>query len=169
MKKVKIMLATGILATGFVLQTFAQEPMLPEVTVLARNYKYLKSVNNKEAGQPVNLLEHKAAAYDVKNSEFYDDDYDTYYISFYLPQGYILAVYDQQGKLLRSAEKFSFTALPSAVKNAVAQKYPDWSISDDIYQVSYTDANGAQKIYKVVLQNGSKQMRIKTNEKGEFL
>jgi len=168
MKKGKILPVLGILIAGFAIQSVAQET-LPEIIVMARNYKYLKSTNNKEAAQPVKLLERKAALYDVKNSEYYEDDYDTYYITFYLPQGYVLAVYDSTGKLIRTAEKFKMIALPSAIRSAVATRYPNWTISKDVYRVTYGEANGAKMDYKLLLENGNKRLRVKTNEKGEFL
>lgn len=169
MKQLKLPLALGILVAGFTIQSVAQEVTLPEVTVVARNYKYIKALDNKDAAQPVKLLERKAAAYDVKNSEYYEDDYDTYFITFYLPSGYVLAVYDQDGKLLRTAEKFKDVALPSVVRKAVVERYPNWAITKDIYVVKYDDATGAKMNYKLQLQNGNKRLRVKINEKGEFL
>lgn len=167
MKKIKSLLMLGICLAAFAIQSMGQD--LPEVTVVSRNYKYLKSVDNKDAAQQVKLLERKAAVYDVKNSEYYEDDYDTYYITFYLPRGYVLAVYDQDGKLLRTAEKYKNISLPSAVSQAVVKRYPNWAISEDTYVVRYEDANGAQTTYKMQLQNGNKRIRVKTNANGEFL
>ncbi len=144
------------------------EKTLPEVRVTATNYKYIKAVDNKDLAQPVKLLERQAAAYDVKNSEMYQDDYETYSVTFYLPEGYVLAVYDQDGKLLRTAERFKNIALPTVVSKAVAQKYPGWAITKDVYLVSYEDGSGAEKLYKLVLENNNKHLRVKVNEKGEF-
>lgn len=169
MKQVKLLPILGIFITGFTIQSTAQEQTLPEVTVVARNYKYLRSVNDKETAQPVRLLERQAAAYDIKNSQYYEDDYDNYSISFYLPNGYVLAVYDSSGKLIRTAERFKNIALPTAIKNAVATRFPNWTISNDIYRVSYEEANGAEKVYKLILYNGNERLRVKANEKGEFL
>jgi hypothetical protein len=169
MKQIKYLLTTGLVAAGIIFQSDAQVKVLPEVTVFARNYKYIKSVTSSENAPAINLLEQKAAAYDVKNSEYYEDEYDTYYITFYLPNGYVLAVYDSTGKLLRTAERFQNVALPAAVRTAVATRFPNWSISKDVYIVNYSEAGGTSKIYKMVLQNGDKNMRVKTNEKGEFL
>lgn len=142
---------------------------LPEVTVAARNYKYLKAVNYSEAAQPVKLLERKAAAFDVKNSEYYDDEYDSYSISFYLPSGYLLAVYDQDGKILRTAERYKNSALPYAVRSAVAQKYPGWGITKDVYRVQYEQDGQTKTDYKLLLEKGDQRMRVKTNDQGTFL
>lgn len=167
MKQLKTLSILGVLIAAFGAQTVAQE--LPVVTVFARNYKYLKSIDSKEAAQPVRLLEHRAAAYDVRYTGYYEDEYDSYSVSFYLPSGYVLAVYDSTGRLLNTAERFKNVALPITVRKAVATRYPNWGITKDIYKVQYEDAKEPRMVYKLTLQNGNKRLRVKTNEKGEFL
>lgn len=168
MKKMKLTLP-GILLIAFASPLWAQVDTLPAVTVLARNYRYLKSVGNKDAAPPVKFLQNKAASFDVKSSEFYEDDYDNYFISFYLPQGYVLAVYDSSGTLLRTAEKFKNVALPPVVSRALMERFPTWVISNDVYRVSYAKEGATQMTYKLLLMNGNKRMRVKVNEKGEIL
>lgn len=168
MKQTKMTLFLGALIVGFISPSFAQK-VLPEVTVTAVKYKYLSAVDNKELAQPVRLLERKAAEFDVKNSEYYDDEYDEYYISFYLPEGYLLATYDKDGKLLRTAEKYKNVALPGAVSQAVAKRFPQWTIPSDVYLVTYQEEKGATKVWKLLLKNEDKRLRIKTNEAGEFI
>ena len=155
-------------AVGFTLPAIGQD-ILPEVTVKAVKYKYLNAVDQKDVAQPVKLLERRAADYDVKSSEFYEEDYDTYFVSFYLPEGQVLAAYDKDGKLLHTAEKYKDVALPVAVRDAVAKRFPQWRITQDVYLVNYFEESGARKTYKITLQNGDKRLKIKTNEKGEFL
>lgn len=169
-QQLKSLLFLGSFLSAFGFVSNAQDDqMLPEVTVYARNYKYLKATDTKQAAQPVNLLQRKAAAYDLKDSEYYEDDYDNYFITFYLPEGYILAVYDSTGKMIRTAEKFRNIALPKEVTQAVAKRYPNWKILKDTYRVKYDDDSGADMTYKLVLENGSKRLRTKVNSKGMFL
>lgn len=158
----------GVFALGWSSTGHTQE-VLPEVTVKAVKYKYLNAVNDKDAAQPVKLLQRQAAEYDVKTSSFYEEDYDTYFISFYIPDGQILASYDKDGKLLSTVEKYKNVMVPPAVRSAVTNRYPQWSISKDVYLVNYNEENGAKKVYKLTLESGDKRMKIKTNEKGEFL
>jgi hypothetical protein len=166
MKAGKIMLVAGVCTLGYT-TTFGQ--ILPEVIVMAANYKYLKNVNGKEVPVAAKRLERAAAAYDVKNSDYYEEDYDTYFISFALPEGQVLAAYDANGKLLRTAEKFHNVTLPSAVSQAVATKFPNWAITKNVYIVNYYDKNGsAVKKYKLVLENGNKRIRVQVSETGEI-
>ena len=166
MKHTKMILFLGALTVG---QAVLSQEVLPEVTVKAVRYKYLSSVDNKELPQPVRMLERKAAEYDVKASEFYNDEYDEYYISFILPAGYVLATYDKDGKLLRTAERFKNVAVPKTVARAVAERYPQWGISNDVYLVNYLEDSGSRKVWKLLLQNGDRRMRVKLNEMGTFL
>lgn len=165
----------GILFVGLALvaattQTFAQI-VLPEIIVRATNYKYLNAINPESAAQPVNMIEQYAAAYDIKGTSFYEDEYDQYFISFYIPEGKILAAYDKEGHLLRTIEKYRNIDVPRSVKQAVAEKYPKWAITKDVYLVNYQAKEGGviTKQYKLVLENGDKRIRVKIADTGEFL
>jgi len=162
------MLVAGLAALGYAKPVFSQE-ILPNIYVIATNYKYLKNVGGKEVAVPVQRLQRTAAAYDIKSSDFYEDDYDTYFVSFYLPEGEILAAYNKDGKLIRTAEKYKNVQLPAVVSKAIVTRFPNWSIAKDTYLVNYYDASGkADKKYKLVLENGNKRMRVQVNEKGEI-
>ncbi len=166
-------LLLGLFILGLANPLFSQitkPEQLSEVTVYATNYKYLTNVNSKEvASIPVKMLEEMVANYDLKNSEFYQDEYDEYIISFYIPEGKILAAYDKEGKLLRTAEKFKDINLPQGIKEAVAIRFPGWTISKDLYLVTYFDKAGTNKKYKLKLENGDKNVRVKMNEYGDYL
>ena len=162
----------GLFVLGLASPLFSQvvkTEELSEVVVMAVNYKYLNQVDNTEAAIPVKMLERKAAAYDVTTKDYYQDDYDFYTVSFYIPDGKIVAVYDTDGKIIRTIEKFNDVSLPDAVKKAVLKRYPNWTIVSDVYRVSYADKKGAKKTYKLKLKNEDKVLRIKMNEDGEFL
>ena len=168
MKNFKLLAFLLILFVGFNIDSFAQET-LPSVTVASVNYKYLRSVYDNSSAQPVKLLEHRAASYDVKESEYYDDEYEGYSISFYLPNGRVLAAYDKDGKLLRTAERYKNVSIPPAVRSALSNKYPNWALTKDIYLVNYYNDNSPRKLYKLVLENGNRRIRVKSNEMGEFI
>jgi hypothetical protein len=172
LKSITTMVA-GALIVSFSLQTFAQEVLGP-IVITASNYKYLNAVSPEEAAQPVKMLEHYAAAYDVKGAEFYEEEYDTYLVSFYIPEGKILAAYDKEGKLIRTAERFKNTALPRHINQAVTKRFPNWAVTKDVYVVNYysesaPQARSIKKVYKLVLENNDKRMRVKLNDAGEFL
>lgn len=169
MKKLKFILLPAMLIAGLATRSSAQIN-LAEVKITASTYKYLNAADNKEMAQPVRMLEAAAAAYDVKKSDYYVDEYGVYNISFYIPNGQILAAYDKDGKLMHTAEKFKNTKLPDEVREAIQKRFPNWEISQDVYQVYYyADKNTVNKMFKVLLENGSKRMKVKLDGEGKFL
>tara|TARA_R110001583_G_scaffold82774_2_gene219321 strand:- start:1414 stop:1920 length:507 start_codon:yes stop_codon:yes gene_type:complete len=168
MKKIII----GLLVFGFAFQSFAQikTEKLSEVVISATNYKYLNKVGLTNASIPVELLQSKVATFNVKDADFYSDEYGTYEVKFYIPEGYILASYDKDGTILRTAERYKNVALPRVVVESVAKTYPNWKFAKDVYLVSYYDATGdITKKYKIVLKNGDKRIRVKIDAEGNFL
>lgn len=154
---------------GFTFQAFAQITELPEIELVAVNYKYLDAAGNEDDALPVRQLQQQVAEYDIRTADFYADEYDFYTVNFFIPEGKILASYDRDGNLLRTAEKFKDIALPQAVRDAIGKRFPNWDMTKDVYLVNYHDGKKVKKEYKVLLENGDKRMRIKTDEKGKFI
>lgn len=168
MKKLILMLfLIGVIGPNFAQITRPEE--LKEVKLVAVNYKYLDAVTKEEVAIPVKKMEQHVANYDIKSSEVYHDDYDTYEVTFFIPEGSVLAAYDRDGKLIRTIERYKNAGIPDVVRKAVNEKYPDWSISKEVYLVNYHDDDGAEKKYKLKLEKGKDVMRIKTDEKGNIL
>lgn len=169
MKKLILSICALIASTlAFAQITDVQE--LNEVVVTAVNYKYLSAVDNQEVAVPIKELERQVATYDLQESDLYQDDYDLYTVSFYIPDGRIVAAYDQNGKVIRTIEKFTNYQMPESVRMAIKERFPNWKVVKDVYRVSYHHKKGeATKSYKVKLKNGDKTMRVKLDEKGNFI
>ncbi|MEB8328078.1 nicotinate-nucleotide adenylyltransferase [Flavobacteriaceae bacterium KMM 6897] len=162
----------GLLVLGLTSQGFSQivqTEKLSEVVVTAVNYKYLDATTNEEVALPVKKLAQAAASYNIKESELYSDEYEFYTISFFIPEGQIVAIYNPDGQIIRTVEKFKNIKMPNAVAKAVKDTYPKWDVESDVYLVSYTNDKGAKKTYKLKLKNGDKRMRVKVDETGTFL
>jgi len=156
---------------GLTIQSFAQinTEKLDKVEILGINYKYLNDIGDSEVATPVKVLEKKAANFDLKNANFYEDETIDYDVYFNIPEGNILAVYNGEGEILRTSERFNDISLPLPVSNAVVDKYPGWRISGDIYLVKYHRKNGTTKMYKLFLEKDGNKERVKTDENGKFI
>ncbi len=153
-----------------VLAQVTQPEELKEVELVAVNYKYLDQVTKGQVAVPVKLLEQKVANFNLKDSEYYQDDYALYEITFYIPEGTILAAYDKDGKLLRTVERYKNVGIPNMVSEAIKAKYPGYAVAKDVYLVSYRDSKGLEKKnYKLKLENKNNKLRVKVDEKGNFL
>lgn len=166
----KLVFSFAILALAA--NAFAQDPELielSEVIITPINYKYLNQADSKDAAIPVKMLQRKVATFDVEEQDYYTDEFDFYTVSFYIPDGKIVAVYNQEGVVTRTIEKFKDIALPDPVAKAVLDRFPNWEIVSDVYRVTYNEKKGAKKTYKLKLQNGEKTMKVKLNEDGKFM
>ena len=166
MKKILIILFIIGLSTNI----YAQDPIeLSEVIIVARNYKYLNKIDNTEAAIPVKFLQRKVAAYNIKDADFYDDDYNYHTVSFFIPEGKIVAVFDNDGKIIRTIEKFKNIKLPITVAQAIQNRFPTWKISKDVYLLKYHIKKGAKRTYKITLENGDQRLKVKMDVEGNFL
>lgn len=161
-------LILGLLVFGFTSHIFAQVITLPEIEITTVNYKYLSAVDAHDSDFDVKMLEKAVAKFDVINSDYYSDEYDTYEVKFYIPDGYILAAYDANGNILRTIEKFNNVKLPIDVRDAVFSRFPNWTLKKDVYYVKYNQ-DVTRKIYKMIIEKDGKILRIKTDDKGYFL
>lgn len=163
-------LIIGLFIFGLTTPMFSQITELPEVEITAINYKYLSAVDTDVEDVNVRMLEEKVALYDLKKSELYNDEYDTYFISFYIPNGRIVAAYDEKGKLIRTIERFENIKLPMKIRNKVSQQFPNWVMANDVYKVNYHKNKGVtKKQYKIKLTNSGKVTRVKIDENGTIL
>ena len=155
---------------GLTSPLFAQITHLPEIEITAVNYKYLNAVDSEDLALDIKLLQEKVAVYDLKNSDLYSDEYDTYKVDFFIPDGTILAAYDKDGKLLRTIEKYNNIKLPKNIVNLVSTRFPQWAIVKDVYKVNYHHKKGVTKEeYRIKLENGDKNMTVKIDANGDFM
>ena len=56
------------------------------------------------------------------------------------------------------------------MSRALVKRFPRWKVEKDIYTVNFNQKKwDAKKIYKLKLTNGEKTIRVKSDEKGNFL
>lgn len=174
----------GLFVFGLTTQSYAQVTELPEIYIEPVSYKFLNKIEvdedvvevvKKEAVEdvtphPVKLIQRERKIFNLQNSEYYEDDYEYYFLSFYIPEGKILASYDNDGNFLRTIEKFKNTEIPSVVAQAVVNRYPGWTVSENAYLVNFHLENEViRKEYKLLLERGNQRRRVKTDENGNFL
>ena len=164
---------------GLSIQSFAQETEILEISIEPASYKYIDKIAENKAevsptevssAEPVELLQQKPAIFNLENSKYYEDQYENYFLSFYIPEGKILVSYDAEGNILRTIEKLKNTEVPSVIAKAVVDKYPDWTVSENVYLVNFHDENeGIRKEYKLLMERGNQRRKLKTDENGNFL
>ncbi|MBT8276775.1 MAG: nicotinate-nucleotide adenylyltransferase [Bacteroidia bacterium] len=158
------------LLIGFIAPMIAQEPEpLDEIIVTSVNYRYLSAVENSKAPIPVWSVEKEAAMFDVTDSDVFLDDFNTYHVTFRIPDGVLVAAYDQDGEIIKTIERYKNIQMPDEVKLAIKDKYPNYEVVKDIFKVTYSLKKGANKEYRVKLKNGDKIIRVTIDDAGNFM
>ncbi|GAA4945959.1 hypothetical protein GCM10023314_19040 [Algibacter agarivorans] len=166
MKKIVL----GLFIFGLTIQVQSQTVSLPE-TLISVNYKYLDAVDLDHVPERVKKLEKEVLNYkNIEQSKLYDDEHDIYSVSFYVPEGKIVAAYDIHGKIVRTIEKYNNVRLPLVVMQAVSKRFPNWGIVEDVYYIKYhIEQDSLKQEYKIKLKNADETITVKTDEKGAFL
>lgn len=159
-----------LLVCGLTTPLYAQVVELDTVVIIPIKYKYIYEVVDDDIDQSVKDLQSKLGKFDITKEEYYNDEYGTYRVSFYIPKGYAVVTYDKDGKMLRTIERYKNVKLPLAVSEALVERFPNWTVDKDIYKVSYSEPKWeSKKTYKLKLSNGEKIIRVKTDQDGNFL
>ncbi|TBN04312.1 nicotinate-nucleotide adenylyltransferase [Hyunsoonleella flava] len=162
-------LVIGLFLIGLTTQIYAQDPILQPAVIIVHNYKYLSSTGSEDLAIPVEQLQIMVSDFNVETLDIYSDEYDLYDVYFIIPKGKVLASYDRDGNLLRTAERYINIDLPLQVKKAVSKRFPNWDISKHLYVVNYHESKNIKKLYKLTLENGDKRIKVKVDDTGVFL
>lgn len=166
-----VFIIIGLTTTGFAQEASKKFEVELKEELSSFNLNYLNAIGHQDAAEPVKLLSRKAASYDLENSICLEADYEKleFYVQFKIPQGEILVVYNNEGEIIRTSEKFIDISLPLSVSNAIVAKYPGWKISSDIYKVRYVKDGELNKSYDLFIEKkNTGKIVIKTDEKGKF-
>ncbi|HLV15448.1 MAG TPA: hypothetical protein VKY41_09725 [Xanthomarina sp.] len=174
-------LCIGLLFLGFANLSFSQadkevvEVQLASVVITApanlSSQNYLNAVYDKNAPEEAKILENIAARFKIIESPVYDNQFDAYDVIFKdesSNDGRILVTYNSEGHLIKSFEKFHDVALPPAVRNAVYNEYPGWTIASDTYLVTYHHDKETQKAFKLKIEKDGKKKVIKVDLNGDI-
>ena len=62
--------------------------------------------------------------FNVKTLDIYTEENDYYEVYFVIPEGKVLATYDNKSNLLKTAERYKDIKLPVKVRQAIAKRFP---------------------------------------------
>jgi hypothetical protein len=149
---------------------------LSEVEVYAVNSDYLNSVNYNAMPIEVSSLELEVANFNVHEStpiiigkeKDYRDEDGNYPVKFSNNYGNIKAVYNEEGVVIQTTERFKNTKIPKAVLKSILKKYPDCVITKDLYLVTYINHEGTTIKYVIFLKSNNKRFKINLDEKGNI-
>ena len=167
-------LVTFLVIIGLTNLTYAQNNDVAEIESSNLNYSSLKvkSINSKylnKMNDGFNSDIQKVSEYDITKSDGYDGRNKPFKVNFLTTKGSIEAIYDANGIILSTREKYKDVSLPVSVRHTAFKMYPYWKISSNVYSISYNINRDVIKTYKLKLTKGNKKVTLLLDASGNKL
>ncbi|MCH4553470.1 hypothetical protein [Aestuariibaculum lutulentum] len=157
---------------NYVFESLKEKASSPETTKSHLNDEYYNAVAVSADCERINALETLVANFDITKHQFYNERSNRFEIGFKEgddKSGQITAVFDAEGNLIKSFERFKDIRLPRVVLDAINDEYPGAIIKTNTYIVSYNEDSGTNKIYKVKIDANGNKKSLKINSNGKFI
>lgn len=171
MKKLSVSLAVmGMASLGFAQNSYPKfESKFLDMGLLNSNYAYLSQVQNELTPNQAKYLENVVSYWDVTRSEeFAGLKKEPFEVTFRAGRGYIVASYDDMGKILTAEERFKNVTLPKQLQISIAKQYPNWSIVKNTYSLRYAKDKKPKKHLMVLMKKGNLKKRLKIDLSGQL-
>jgi len=173
MKKVSIILIAVGMASFCFAQNYSSNFDLSKFKGFSTDYsnsEYLNEVQNSLTPNQVRFLENIVSNGDVTKSKKFDGSKgEELEVTFKSDYGYVVASYDDQGKLIMAVERCKDFALPGSTSLAIVKQYPNWSIVKSRYSILYTRGNRTMKNFKVKIKKENQKKWIRIDMSGNIL
>lgn len=166
----------GLLFLGLTTLTQAQTTIETEVdaksvnlkdVIITTNSKYLNKVYEESSSVMVKDLEQLVAGFDITKHEVYGPEFERYLVTFKANgKTQMRVIYDSDGIVLSSFEKYDDILLPLAIRQALVKDYPTWTLHGNSYRVTYDHQNGVKKVYKMQVRKDGEKENLRINFKG---
>ena len=164
MKKLVIgLFVLGLTSLGFSQNKNGEvkEVKLKDVVLTNVNFSYLEKVQDKDMSDHIILLQNEAAGFDVSVTSEFDGHDEPFKIVFRGLKGYIIATYDNTGKILTTTEQYKDIKLPIYIMKSVLHQYPNSRLLKVVYDVNYNNQKEVEKTYKIQIINNHKKRNLK--------
>jgi hypothetical protein len=89
---------------------------------------------------------------------------DFYFASFVMNDMTVNAAYNDDGQLVGTSRRVALTQVPMSVSLALSQKYSEYTIPDQVTELSYD----GETIYQVFVSNEKKTLQLKIRANGDI-
>ncbi|WP_373058301.1 hypothetical protein [Zunongwangia sp. H14] len=162
-----------LMLAGFFVSAQSQVIELEETEVQMNSVPLTTNLNSRKASFVIgeaytSQFHNNALAFVKKNfdiQEFIENNSNknsnSYEVIFKSQKGFMKVVYDGEGKMQSSYQKFKNIALPYEVRNEIYRKYQGWDVTKNSFVAKGNKDNIDKSFYKIQVQNGNKKERFK--------
>lgn len=89
------------------------------------------------------------------------EEFDEINVTVQSSNGILMATYNEDGKLVKTFQKFKNVPLPNDIRTQVNGEYKNWKVQKNKYMAFGKNENLDQEQYVVYLKNGNSREKIK--------
>lgn len=142
---------------------------LEDVTVSAKNDKFLKAMQDEHTPGMASELQAQAANYNLIESAFYKGSTKSeYHLEFKCDKGSMYTTYNSKGQITRCMEKYTDVLLPETIRDQILDQYKGWNVTNSQYSSLYKKNELRKKKYRITLKNGN-QTKVVTIDLEDLL
>ncbi|WP_299391124.1 hypothetical protein [uncultured Gelidibacter sp.] len=106
-------------------------------------------------------LQSIAANYDISALSIYNaKTSQTYSVVFKSAENYIIAIYDNDGTIIKCDEFYDNVRMPYELSSGLAKEYPGWEFHKIHYTIDYAINETPNFVYEVILKKGKTSKKV---------
>lgn len=131
-------------------------------TINKEKLSYSESIKNFKEAITIKDLENAIAAYNLKKDAIYDNsERARYNVSFNRKNAKAAVVYNTDGEIINTEEKYKNVKLPYQLAASIAKKHPKFYTKNTTVFKKFNKGFGIKTIYEVEISNGTKTKTLK--------
>jgi len=139
---------------------------LPEVVIETAGEEFSVYLPDNNQDKTVRKVEDTFIAYRL-GKDF--EGYENYMVFFKIKDGNLNAYYNENGKLVKTVERYGRTVMPKEVHKTLSKKFPGWMIANDNYLYSQEDGEILKKEYHIILKKDKDIHKLTVTSNGEIV
>lgn len=140
---------------------------LSDISLLNFNFSYLDKVQDNTTAAPVKSFQAYASRYDIMNLSEFDGRQELFQVMFKGTKGYIVAYYNNEGKILSTNERYRDIKIPKKMVRHILSEYPDSKFLKMVHTVHFKENNDVKKIYRIRILNDNSKKNLKITTTGD--
>ncbi len=126
------------------------------------SYKVKEAYTGEFLENPIAFMK---ANFDIQNfiAETAGENYNAYLVNFSCSKGYLEAHYNNEGKLVRTYQKFKDILLPHEIRQEVYRNNMGWTVTSNKYVASGKHDMLDKQVYRIKLEKDNQKRILKVD------
>ena len=152
------------------LNAYATTPSFnKDVSTNFKDASYMDILKEEATSNHVSRLEDQVSSFDLMASPEYDENKKYFKVIFKANKGSVVAVFDKNGEILTTKERYENIKLPVPVRNSLYKEFPNCNVEKIKYLLDYEKGKDVKKVYKIKIKKDNLTKHLKFDTQGNII